>query len=81
VEMASGADGDNEEHLETQKLTLMSYNTIQFNVFVVTKYTTLYYFSDAIRGWTLIQDKRKLLSQTFSPSGYLSFHFDLSPSG
>jgi hypothetical protein len=33
VETASGPDRDHEEHVDTQKLTLMSYNTIQFNVF------------------------------------------------
>jgi hypothetical protein len=37
-----------------KRLLSMQSDSIQFNVFVVTKYTTLYYFSDAIRGWTLI---------------------------
>jgi hypothetical protein len=37
-----------------KRLLSMQSNSIQFNVFVVTKYMTLYYFSDAIQGWTLI---------------------------
>jgi hypothetical protein len=45
VEMASGADGDDEERIETRRLTgtqsdVIQYNPIQFNVFVGTKYTT-----------------------------------------
>jgi hypothetical protein len=57
AEMASGADRDNDEHVETQRLTGRDCNSTRyFNsmFFVVTKYMTLYYFSDAIRGWTLI---------------------------
>jgi hypothetical protein len=57
VETASGAEGDNEERVETRRLAgrdCNRCNPVQFTVFVVTKYMTLYYFSDAIRGWTLI---------------------------
>jgi hypothetical protein len=59
AETALGEDGDDDEHiLETLRLTGRDCNqcnpVFQFNVFVVTKYMTLYYFSDAIRGWTLI---------------------------
>jgi hypothetical protein len=43
--MASGADRDDEEHIETQRLTGRDCNQFyelifQFNVFVVTKYMT-----------------------------------------
>jgi hypothetical protein len=49
AETASGVDGDDDERVETRRMTgtqpdVIQYNPIQFNVFVVTKYTTLYYF-------------------------------------
>jgi hypothetical protein len=43
VETASGADGDDDEHVEARRLTgrdCNQCNPIQFNVFVGTKYTT-----------------------------------------
>jgi hypothetical protein len=45
TEMASGVDGDDEEHIETRRLTgtqsdVIEFNPIQFNVLVVTKYMT-----------------------------------------